>query len=67
MNGLGNFLAAYLIEKGEGGLFFVQPRIPMGLVVISLFFTMALTVGSTYLATIKPIRSSPVAMLRSRL
>jgi len=60
-------LAAYLIERGDGGLFFVQPRIPMGLVVISLIFTLALTVGSTYLATIKPIRSSPVAMLRSRI
>jgi hypothetical protein len=58
-------LAAYLIERGDKGLFFVQPVIPFQLVVISLAATMLLALGSTYLATIGPVRSSPVAMMRN--
>jgi ABC-type antimicrobial peptide transport system permease subunit len=60
-------LAAYLIERGDGGIFFVQPRIPMGLIALSFLFTIGLTTLSTYLATMKPIRSSPVAMMRTRI
>ncbi len=58
-------LAAYLIERGESGLFFVQPVIPFQLVLISLVATLGLTLGSTYLATMGPVRSSPVAMMRN--
>ncbi len=57
-------LAAYLIERGDRGLFFVQPVIPIQLVLLSLFATLALSIGSTYFATIGPVRSSPVAMMR---
>jgi ABC-type lipoprotein release transport system permease subunit len=58
-------LAAYMIERGDQGLFFVQPVIPFQLVVLSLIATLVLAIGSTYLATIGPVRSSPVAMMRN--
>jgi putative ABC transport system permease protein len=58
-------LSAYLIERGDRGIFFVQPVIPPQLVAISLVATMVLSLGSTYLATIGPVKSSPVAMMRN--
>ena len=57
-------LAAYLIEKGESGLFFVQPSIPLQLVAIVGILTMALTLSTTYLAARKTLRVDPVDMLR---
>ncbi len=60
-------LAAYLIERGDGGIFFVQPVIPPQLIAISLAVTLGLSLGSTYMAIIKPIRSSPVALMRTRI
>lgn len=58
-------LGAYLIQRGEEGIFFVTPYIPIPLVVISLLITVLVCVASTYLATIKYIRKPPVEMLRS--
>jgi cell division protein FtsX len=60
-------LAAYMIERGEEGFFFVQPSIPFQLIAISFGLTLLLTLGSTYFATIRPIMSSPVAMMRTQL
>jgi ABC-type lipoprotein release transport system permease subunit len=57
-------LSAYLIDKGEKGLFFVQPTIPLQLVVMILLLTLGLTLSSTYLATRKVLKVSPVQMLR---
>lgn len=57
-------LAAYLIEQGDKGLFFVQPSIPLILVVITGAITLILTLGSTYLAAWRTLRISPVDMLR---
>lgn len=57
-------LAAYLIERGEKGLFFVQPSIPLILVAIVGGLTLALTLFSTYLAAWRTLRVHPVDMLR---
>ncbi|MBN1389083.1 MAG: FtsX-like permease family protein [Candidatus Thermoplasmatota archaeon] len=57
-------LAAYLIERGDGGIFFVQPMIPLQLVAIIGALTMLLTVFTTYLAAKKTLRVRPVEMLR---
>lgn len=57
-------LAAYLIDRGESGIFFVQPVIPLQLVVIIGSLTIVLTVCTTYLATRKNLGSDPVEMLR---
>lgn len=60
-------LAAYMIERGDKGIFFVMPSIPPMLAALSLGVSILLTIGSTYFATLKPINSSPVAMLRTRM
>lgn len=57
-------LAAYMIERGDKGLFFVQPSIPLILVVIIGTITLFLTLGSTYLAAWRTLRVQPVDMLR---
>jgi ABC-type antimicrobial peptide transport system permease subunit len=57
-------LAAYLIERGDSGLFFVQPTIPPILVIIVGSLAMSLTLGSTYLAAWRTLRVSPVDMMR---
>ncbi len=57
-------LAAYMIERGNSGFFFVQPTIPLQLVVIILGLTMGLTLISTYLATRRVLNISPVQMMR---
>ena len=57
-------LAAYLIERGDKGFFFVQPEIPIPLIIISSFLTVMICVASTYLATVKYVRRPPVEMLR---
>jgi ABC-type antimicrobial peptide transport system permease subunit len=57
-------LAAYLIERGDKGLFFVQPSIPLVLVVIVGSLTLVLTLTSTYLAAWRTLKVHPVDMLR---
>jgi FtsX-like permease family protein len=57
-------LAAYMIEQGDKGIFFVQPSIPLVLVIITGTITMMLTMGSTYLAAWKTLRVKPVDMMR---
>ncbi|MBN1538639.1 MAG: FtsX-like permease family protein [Candidatus Thermoplasmatota archaeon] len=57
-------LAAYLIDRGESGIFFVQPVIPLQLVVIIGALTITLTVSTTYLAIRKNLGVDPVEMLR---
>jgi len=58
-------LAAYLIEKGSRGIFFVQPSIPFQLVGMVLALTMGLTLISTYLATRRVLSIKPVDMMRA--
>jgi cell division protein FtsX len=58
-------LAAYLIERGNRGIFFVQPSIPFQLVIMVLVLTMALTLASTYLPTRKVLSAKPVDMIRA--
>ncbi|MGA1821650.1 MAG: ABC transporter permease [Thermoplasmatota archaeon] len=58
-------LAAYLIERGDEGFFFVMPQIPVPLVVISALITVGICVVSTYMATIRYIRKPPVDMIRA--
>ena len=58
-------LAAYMIERGEEGFFFVMPYIPVTLVLISLGITIIICTASTYLATIRYVRKPPVDMLRA--
>ncbi len=60
-------LGAYLIERGDRGLFFVQPRIPIELVLISLFMTVGLCLLSTYLAASKAVRRSPIDVMGRHL
>jgi len=57
-------LAAYLIERGDRGIFFVQPAIPFQLVVIVGVLTIMLTLSTTYLAAVRTLRVHPVDMLR---
>ncbi|MGA1793937.1 MAG: ABC transporter permease [Thermoplasmatota archaeon] len=57
-------LAAYMIERGDKGLFFVQPAIPFQLVVIVGTLTIILTLSTTYLAAVRTLRVHPVDMLR---
>ncbi len=59
-------LSVYLIDRGEQGLFFVQPTIPYELTLLSLVLSVALCLGSTYLATKRSVLMSPVDMLRHR-
>ncbi len=58
-------LAAYLIERGNRGIFFVQPSIPFQLVIIVLGITMTLTLASTYLAARRVLSVKPVDMIRA--
>ncbi|HHD16297.1 MAG TPA: FtsX-like permease family protein [Euryarchaeota archaeon] len=60
-------LASYLINRGSESIFFVMPSMPLALVIGSLLVTMALSTISTYIATIRPVGSSPVAMMRTRI
>ncbi len=57
-------LSVYLIDRGEQGLFFVQPTIPYELTLLSLVMSVVLCVGSTYLAARRSVMMSPVDMLR---
>ncbi|MDG6225212.1 MAG: FtsX-like permease family protein [Candidatus Thermoplasmatota archaeon] len=57
-------LAAYLISKGDGGLFFVQPVIDLPLAALSLAVSVGLCLISTYLASIRRIRKPPVDTMR---
>ncbi|MGA1819777.1 MAG: ABC transporter permease [Thermoplasmatota archaeon] len=57
-------LAAYLIERGDKGLFFVQPAIPFQLVVIVGTLAVLLTLSTTYLAAVRTLKVHPVDMLR---
>ena len=57
-------LAAYLIERGDKGIFFVQPAIPLQLVVVVGVLAMLLTLTTTYLAAFRTLRVNPVDMLR---
>ncbi|MCK5772182.1 MAG: FtsX-like permease family protein [Thermoplasmata archaeon] len=59
-------LSVYLIDRGEQGVFFVQPTIPYELTLLSLVLSVALCLGSTYLATKRSVLMSPVDMLRHR-
>jgi ABC-type antimicrobial peptide transport system permease subunit len=57
-------LAAYLIERGDEGFFFVSPLIPIPLVIISAAVSMGICILSTYMATLRYIRKPPVEMMR---
>lgn len=58
-------LAVYMIERGDEGFFFVQPEIPIPLVIISAGVTVGICVISTYMATLRYIRKPPVEMIRA--
>jgi len=57
-------LAAYLIKEGQKGLFFVQPRIPVELAIVSLLGSIALCTVSTYLACTGTVNKAAVDLLR---
>jgi len=59
-------LGAYMIENGDRGIFFVQPRIDPFLAIASLGITVGLCLVSTYAATRRSVHRRPVESMMPR-
>ncbi|MFO8050633.1 MAG: FtsX-like permease family protein [Thermoplasmatota archaeon] len=58
-------LSAYLIERGEKGVFFVQPYIPFQLMIVILLISLGICLGGTYLAVKRVVYKGPVELFRA--
>ncbi|MFW3146822.1 MAG: ABC transporter permease [Thermoplasmatota archaeon] len=57
-------VSAYLIERGDRGIFFVQPTIPLTLIIIVMAMTVSLCLGATYIAVRRAVSAHPVDLMR---
>lgn len=58
-------LSAYLIERGDKGIFFVQPYIPIQLMIIVLIISVGICLGGTYLAVKRVVHRGPADLFRA--